>query len=611
MLESNKPSKFMRRRLVRQKSTARPVPPTPMRSPEGRHLLPPPGNGLDMRQPGYPAQPPLPLNPAQKRISRQNRHNPSVPEDNNRFNLRHLLNDRPDPNGRSSRRGNGSASQQRRKDGKTSTRSRTDAPPGSQISYPISPNRSGTGLQPYSGAAPGVLRKPSRSKLANINRSGNIASTGSVRVLNPHPVVPLAPGGLRRPQRRSRRNPSVLLYVTRLLILGIGVGAIAGTILSVWNPASRERPDSQPVAGSPLNSAENISNPGMSRDLTPGAISPLPVALKLNQPIAPLATTVQSLTAQYPGLSPGVFLVDLDTGAYLDLNGGSIFSAASTIKVPILVAFLQDVDAGKIRLDEMLTMQQADVTSGSGELQDQPVGSQYTALDVAIKMITISDNTATNMLITRLGGAEALNQRFRTWGLTSTQIRRPLADLEGRNTTSPKDLTGLLALVSQGDLLSLRSRDRMFDIMQGTQANSLLPSALEPGATIAHKTGTIDTMVGDTGIVDMPNGKRFIITVVVQRPVDDERASDLIRQISREVYQYFNNAQNPQVGSPLPTQVSLPSSEATPTRVPSESYSYPPDASLPVPNQSPNSPLPFSSPYPNTGIPTSPVRGSQ
>ena len=79
-------------------------------------------------------------------------------------------------------------------------------------------------------------------------------------------------------------------------------------------------------------------------------------------------------------------------------------------------------------------------------MQFQDPGKQFTALETATKMITISDNTATNMLIERLGGAEALNQRFREWGLTQTAIRNVLPDLEGTNTTSAKDLAYLLTL---------------------------------------------------------------------------------------------------------------------------------------------------------------------
>jgi beta-lactamase class A len=231
-----------------------------------------------------------------------------------------------------------------------------------------------------------------------------------------------------------------------------------------------------------------------------------------------------------------VFLVDLDTGAYLDLNGASTLPSASLIKVPVLVAFFQDVDAGKIRLDEQLTMRPEMIGTGSGDMQFQAPGTKFTALQTATQMITISDNTATNMLIARLGGPAALNQRFQSWGLTSTVIRTPLPDLQGTNTTSPKELVSLMALVNQGELMSLRSRDRLLDIMRHTVTNSLLPQGLGEGATIAHKTGDIGSLLGDVGIIDMPSGKRYILAAMVKRPFNDYRAQELIRQISRAAY---------------------------------------------------------------------------
>jgi beta-lactamase class A len=249
---------------------------------------------------------------------------------------------------------------------------------------------------------------------------------------------------------------------------------------------------------------------------------------------------MQTLAAEHPALQPGVFLVDLDTGAYLDWQSSATFASASTIKVPILVAFFQDVDDGKIRLDEPLTMQPEMIAAGSGDLQYKQAGTQYTALEVATKMITISDNTATNMIITRLGGAAALNARFRSWGLSATSINSPLPDVEGTNTTSPKDLGSLMSLVNQGKLVSLRSRDRLLDIMQRTQTNSLLPQGLGAGAIIAHKTGNIGSLLADVGLVDMPTGKRYLVAVMVKRPHNDATAEELIRQISRTVYDYFN-----------------------------------------------------------------------
>ncbi|MEQ9622954.1 serine hydrolase [Coleofasciculus chthonoplastes] len=333
-----------------------------------------------------------------------------------------------------------------------------------------------------------------------------------------------------RKSRRSRRSPKrstgIWIHVIRLLILGVGIGAIAGTLLSVLDPTSKMSMRSSEAA------QENPQESPTNQSITP--------VLPLRQEISPLKAQVQTLVAKNPKLQPGVFVVDLDTGAYLDWESHSIFPAASTIKVPILVAFFQEVDAGKIRLDEPLTMEPEMIAKGSGDMQYQKPGTQYSALEVATKMITISDNTATNMIIHRLGGIQALNQRFISWGLTATAINNPLPDLDGTNTTNARDMANLLYKVNQGGLLSLRSRDRLLDIMQRTVNNSLIPQGLGSGATVAHKTGDIGSVLGDVGIVDMPTGKRYLIVTLVKRPHNDASASELIRNLSRTVYDYFH-----------------------------------------------------------------------
>jgi beta-lactamase class A len=226
--------------------------------------------------------------------------------------------------------------------------------------------------------------------------------------------------------------------------------------------------------------------------------------------------------------------------------------------VPILVAFFQDVDAGKIRLDEPLTLEKDLIGSGSGDLQYKKPGTKYTALEVATKMIAISDNTATNMLIQRLGGAEALNQRFQSWGLTTTVIHNALPDLEGTNTTSPKELATVMGMVNQGNVVSVPSRDRILHIMQQTVTNSLLPRGLGKGANIAHKTGDIGSLIADIGLIDMPTGKRYIAAVMVQRPHNDASAPELIRQISRAAYQHFNRPAIPPSSTEAPSGISSP-----------------------------------------------------
>lgn len=335
-------------------------------------------------------------------------------------------------------------------------------------------------------------------------------------------------------QPQKRQKPTPILCGLRLLILGVGIGAIAGTLLSVLDPTSRIGTENSQVAVQETQQKE-------------ATVEVKPPALKLSQEIMPLKTAVQQLAAKNAKLIPGMFFVDLDSGGYIDLNSNLTFSAASMIKVPVLVAFFQDVDAGKIRLDEKLTMTKELIGGGSGDMQYKPVGTKFTALETATKMIIISDNTATNMLIARMGGESALNQRFQSWGLTVTQIRNLLPDLSGTNTTSPRDLGQLMALVNQGDLMSLRSRDRLLEIMRRTKTRTLLPRGLEEGAIIAHKTGDIGSMVGDVGLIDMPNGRRYIGVAMVKRPYNDNRAQELIRQTSRAVYQQFNKPTVPQI----------------------------------------------------------------
>lgn len=375
------------------------------------------------------------------------------------------------------------------------------------------------------------------------------------------------------PQQRSLPIAAFIQGV-RLVILGVGVWAIAGTALSMWSPGSRPQQTSQAAVDTThLDAAQQQLGATGAASLVAHRIEP-------RQELNDLAVRVAPLTQGLTDMIPGMYVLDLDNGDYFSLNGEASFSAASMIKVPILIAFFQEVDAGNLKLDETLTLQQSDLASGSGEMQYAGVGAQYSALATATNMIIISDNTATNMLIRRLGGLEVLNQRFQQWGLQQTAIHNVLPDLEGTNTTSPKELSDLLSRVSQGDLISMKSRDRMLEIMRRTVNNSLLPASLGEGATISHKTGDIGSAVGDTGLVDLPNGKRYAITAIVKRPHNDDRAYDVIVRLGGAVYDYLNHAgapatppaaeaapatPNPAVPSPAPQQVAPPAEATIPS----------------------------------------------
>lgn len=331
-----------------------------------------------------------------------------------------------------------------------------------------------------------------------------------------------------RPRRRTPLHP--LMYGVRLVIVGIGLSAIAGTMLSVVSPTSEE-----------TSQTASVGTPETVNTLD---VEALPVSFQRTQSIASLSAQVQELAARYPDFLVGVSLVDVDTGAFVNLNGDRPLAAASTIKLPILIAFFQAVDRGEVRLDEMLTLKAEQVAEGSGTMQFDAPGTQYSALEVITQMIVISDNSATNIIIDRLGGRSALNAHFQSWGMAHTALNAPLPDLQGTNTISPDDLTHLLASIDRGELVSLRSRDRLLDILEATQNDSLLPQGLGDGATIAHKTGNIKHSLGDSGLIDLPNGKRYVLSVIVKRPAEDDRAAEIVRQVSQLAQDYFSGSGN-------------------------------------------------------------------
>jgi len=369
-----------------------------------------------------------------------------------------------------------------------------------------------------------------------------------------------------RASRKTRLKPmaKTILYALRLLIVGVGIGAIMGTVLSVLDPAHQVATTGISPTNNQLTQTQTQTQ---TQPQTQPNINPLRgnASLFLSQELPPLKSIVTTLVTNNTNLTPGIFLVDLDNGAYVDINAAASFPAASTIKIPILIAFFQDVDAGKIRLNESLTLEQQMIAGGSGNMKSRKPGTQFTALEVATKMMTISDNTATNMLIERMGGMEVLNQRFRSWGLRTTAIRNVLPDIEGTNTSSPKELSTLMAMVSKGNLVSMRSRDRILGIMRRNTRNHLLPSGLGAGAIIAHKTGNIGSMLADAGLVDLPTGKRYLAAVMVQRPRNDPSAAALIKSISRAAYQQFSQARI--VPNPVPNLV--------PNTVPNNGYMSP------------------------------------
>ena len=331
----------------------------------------------------------------------------------------------------------------------------------------------------------------------------------------------------------SKKTRVSLRLAVYAITITVGLSTILGTLISIANAFQT----------TPTAKNSSVSTTVASTEQNQTKLDSLFAIASLGKEIVALKSSLEQLASQYPDLEPEVFLVDLDTKGFVSIKGKEVIASASTIKLPVLVAFFQEVDRGKINLEEQLVMTQDVIAEGSGGMQYEQPGSKFSALETAEKMMTTSDNTATNMLIKRLGGRSQLNQRFSQIGLKGTRLQNPLPDLTGTNTTTPEDLGNLLVKIDQGKLISLRSRDRLLYIMRNVARDTLLPEGLGSGAIIAHKTGDIKSVLGDVGIVDMPSGKRYIASVLVKRPDNSLQAKEFIQKASRTAYEYFQNPQ--------------------------------------------------------------------
>ncbi|MEL6929248.1 MAG: serine hydrolase [Cyanobacteria bacterium J06600_6] len=327
-----------------------------------------------------------------------------------------------------------------------------------------------------------------------------------------------------------KNSPRTFKLAIYAITITIGLSTIFGSLVSMASSFQTSEPQNSSKASKVAVNSQNKAK-----------LDSLFAIASLGKEITVLKADLEKLAKQYPDLEPEVFIVDLDSRGFVNLNGKSKISSASTIKLPVLVAFFQDVDRGKISLEEQLVMTKKVVAGGSGNMQYEKPGTRFSALETASRMMTISDNTATNMLIERMGGIQQLNERFIKMGLTNTQLSEPLPDLTGENTTSSADLGNLLVKLDGGQLISLRSRDRLLYIMRKIVRDTLLPQGLESGAIIAHKTGDIKSVLGDAGIIDMPNGKRYVASMLVKRPDNSPKAKEFIQKASGITYQYFKN----------------------------------------------------------------------
>lgn len=269
--------------------------------------------------------------------------------------------------------------------------------------------------------------------------------------------------------------------------------------------------------------------------------------------IAALRAALEARIAAVPGAEASVVYRPLGGGAGLELGGGALFHAASTMKLAVLIELFRRVDQGEVSLDQgpLLVNRFRSIVDGSSfELSPADdsdsslyarLGTQVTLRDLADRMIARSSNLATNALVARLG-ADRIQATARALGARTIEILRGVEDAKAYarglvNRTSALDLAALLESIEEGRAASKEGCRAMRQLLLSQQLNELIPAGLPPGTPVAHKTGNITATLHDAAIV-YPLAAAPYVLVVLTRAIPDERAAvALISSLSRLVYE--------------------------------------------------------------------------
>ena len=249
-----------------------------------------------------------------------------------------------------------------------------------------------------------------------------------------------------------------------------------------------------------------------------------------------LKSQLQGLMTQYPMIKPSIYVWEYENGKYVDINGDSLYSAASIIKLPVLVRLFKSIEANQMTIYDEMLLTDYYQSPGSGNLQYAQTGRKYSLDNLAKTMIQDSDNTSTNMIMSKLGGMDDINVGLRDWGISTTYVRTWLPDLKGTNKTTAKDMAKILYNLDNPGFLNVNSREFIIDYLSHVKNNRLIAAGLGDGAMFIHKTGDIGTMLGDAGIVFAPNGKKYIIVILANRPHNAPQGKDFIVKASSIIY---------------------------------------------------------------------------
>ncbi len=240
-------------------------------------------------------------------------------------------------------------------------------------------------------------------------------------------------------------------------------------------------------------------------ELVSDRVSPAPDAgagISANVPdMSGLKESIVDLAQSYSG-SYSVVCAAVDGSWSVEIDGSEPYISASVIKLAILGTLLDQTQRGALSLDDAVTVSYSDIVGGTGVIQDLGAGGSYSYRRLATYMIQDSDNVATNLIIDAVG-MSAVNEFASSIGLSSTVLNRRMMDFSTgtENYVSADDVAKILSLIGRGDFVSADMSAFALELLEGQHDASGLLEGLPAGTTFAHKTGELDDVFNDAGIV--------------------------------------------------------------------------------------------------------------
>jgi beta-lactamase class A len=251
---------------------------------------------------------------------------------------------------------------------------------------------------------------------------------------------------------------------------------------------------------------------------------------------------------------------DLQTGKTIFINEHEIFHAASTIKTPVMVEIFKQSNEGKFSLSDSVIIKNEFKSIVDGSLYSlstdddsdldlyKHIGEKTTIRHLVYLMITISSNLSTNLLIETVN-AKNVMQTMQQMGMKHLQVLRGVEDQKAydkglNNVVSAYDLALLFEKIAKGEAVNKSSSEEMIKILLDQKYNEMIPAKLPPNVKVAHKTGWLKGINHDSGIIFLPDGRKYVLVLLSKNTIDDKASVNALATVSEMIYKYVAESKN-------------------------------------------------------------------